>query len=119
MTDDVDTSKEPTQSGGASSGESDNLMLRHLRGMRREMAVMLERQVRDRELLLRISDDVGRVRQDVSEIRRDIQELRSEMISLENKVLSGQNEVLRVMRRLDTMDVPADDEFGMEPPSPT
>lgn len=83
--------------------EADNLTLRHLRSLRRDMAAVLENQARDRQLITRLA---ARMDQSVGEIRRDIADLRGDVVLLENGLLNRHNELLSVMRRLDDVDVP-------------
>ena len=78
--------------------QPDNLVLVQLRGMRREMAAILENQRRDRELITRLA---LRVDQGFADLRRDIGEIRSDMVQLENGLLNRHTEILDVMRRLD------------------
>ena len=63
-----------------------NIVLRQLEGMRREMRVMLERQDRTQELVQRSIVAIG--------------ELRSDTILIENNLLSRHNEILDILRRL-------------------
>ena len=78
--------------------QPDNLVLVQLRGMRREMAAILENQRRDRELITRLA---LRVDQGFADLRRDIGEIRSDMTQFENGLLNRHTEILDVMRRLD------------------
>lgn len=86
---------EPT----STASDPPNLVLRHLQGVRRELEVVLERQTRDRELILRALNSLG-------EVRTDINNLRGDLILMENRILSNQDEILRVIRRLDAAEVP-------------
>ena len=85
--------------------QPENLVLVQLRGMRREMAAILENQRRDRELItrlaLRVDQGFARVDEALVDLRRDIGEIRSDMVQLENGLLNRHTEILDVMRRLD------------------
>jgi hypothetical protein len=85
--------------------EPDNMVLLQLQGLRREMAAMLERQVRDRELVSKFFGEFLAFRE---EARKDMRELKSDLITLENQMQNRHNEVLSVIRRLDTLGVPPD-----------
>ncbi len=90
--------------------EPDNLVLVQLRGMRREMAAILENQRRDRELItrlaLRVDQGFARVDEAFVDLRRDIGEIRSDMVRLENGLLDRHTEILDVVRRLDEIEHP-------------
>ena len=88
--------------------EPESLVLVQLRGIRREMATLLERQVRDRELTAKLYDEILAVRSEVQEVRRDVRELRSDFLRLENEMLNRHNEVLEVVRRLDEVERPTE-----------
>jgi hypothetical protein len=81
--------------------EADNLTLRYLRTMRRDITVVLENQARDRTLITRLA---ARMDQSVGEIRRDISDLRSDVVLLENGLLNRHNEILSIIRRIDDLD---------------
>jgi uncharacterized coiled-coil DUF342 family protein len=87
--------------------EPANLVLLHLQGLRREMAPMLERQVRERELITRIYTDLmafrSETREEIDKVRRDIQEIKGDLFSLENQMQNRHNEILSIIRRLDTL----------------
>jgi hypothetical protein len=94
-----------------------NLTLRHLRSMRREMAVVLENQVRDRQLILRLTERMDQsfasVAQNFADVRRDIRDLRGDIILLENGLLSRCNDILDLVRRVDEIAPrPAEDGEG-------
>jgi uncharacterized coiled-coil DUF342 family protein len=81
--------------------EPENLVLLQLQGMRREMAALLDRQVRDRELISKIYNEV-------LSLRSEIRELKSDFVTLENQMQNRHNEVLGVIRRLDALGAPPD-----------
>jgi predicted nuclease with TOPRIM domain len=84
----------------------ENLIIAQLQGIRRELAAMLENQLRDRQLITRLA---SRMEQGFGEVRRDIQDLRSDVTLLENSLLTRHNEMMQVMRRLDELGAPADE----------
>lgn len=85
--------------------EPENLVLLQLQGIRREIAAMLERQVRDRELVTKVYNELLGFR---SEVREDIREIKSDLVLLENQMQNRHNEVLAVIRRLDAIGAPPD-----------
>ena len=85
--------------------EPENLVLLQLQGLRREMAAVLEWQVRDRELTSKIYNELTAVR---SEIRGEMREVKADLILLENQMQNRHNEVLTVIRRLDALGAPSD-----------
>ena len=85
--------------------EPENLVLLQLQGIRREIAAMLERQVRDRELVTKVYNEVLGFR---SEVREDIREIKSDLVLLENQMQNRHNEVLALIRRLDAIGAPPD-----------
>jgi hypothetical protein len=80
---------------------SDDLTQRHLRALRQELAVVLQNQMRDCELITRLH---ARMDQGFTEIRRDVGDLRSDVILLENNLLSRHNDLLDLSRRMDDPD---------------
>src|SRR5438093_237774 len=113
--------------------QPENLVLIQLQGLRREMAAMLERQVRDRELtstlyseLIKIYDELAKVRGEVAKVREEVatvreevasfrvetkqefRDLRADLIMLENQMQNRHNEVRIMNRRLDALGAPPD-----------
>lgn len=85
--------------------EPENLVLLQLQGIRRETAALLERQVRDRELISKVYNELLGFR---SEVREEIREIKSDLILLENHMQNRHNEVLALIRRLDALGTPSD-----------
>jgi predicted nucleic acid-binding Zn-ribbon protein len=81
--------------------EPENLVLLQLQGIRREMAALLDRQVRDREL-------ISKVYNEVMSLRSEVRELKSDLLTVENQMQNRHNEVLGVIRRLDMLGAPPD-----------
>ena len=65
------------------------------------MAALLDRQVRDREL-------ISKVYNEVMSLRSEVRELKSDLLTVENQMQNRHNEVLGVIRRLDTLGAPPD-----------
>jgi uncharacterized coiled-coil DUF342 family protein len=80
--------------------EPANLVLQ-LQGLRREMGAMLERQVRDRELITKVYNEV-------LALRSEVQEIKGDLVGLENQTQNRHSEILSVMRRLDELGAPHD-----------
>src|SRR4051812_29296529 len=87
----------------ASLTADDNLVLRQVQGSRRDVAAVLDNQVRQQDLIARLSRHVD---EGFTQVALDIVEMKSDIVLLENKLLSRHNELLRVMRRLDEAGAP-------------
>ena len=72
-----------------------NLVLRNIQGLRREM---LERQARTIDLVNRLALRVSELSMRMDKGFNDVQ---SDVVLMENKVLSAQSDVLRIVTRLD------------------
>lgn len=83
----------------------DNLVLRQLAGMRRDMAEMMERQARSIELqnrlVLRVDEAAGHFREQMAYLQRDMHLVRSDLVDMENRVLTAITEVRNIAARLD------------------
>jgi hypothetical protein len=94
-----------------------NLVLRNLQGMRRDMHEMIERQARAIELMNRLALRVGELSNRVGELStrmdKGFNDVQSDMLLLENKVLSAQSDIMRVVRRLD--EGSANDRLALDP----
>ena len=88
--------------------EPESLALVQLRGIRRERATLLERQVRDRELTTKLYNEILAVRSEMQEVQRDVRGLRSEFLRLENEMPNRHDAVLEVVRRLDEVERPTE-----------
>ena len=85
--------------------EPTDLVLIHLQGLRREMAALLERQLRDRELVSKVFNELMAFR---TEVREELRDIKSDVIHLENQMVSRHNEILGVIRRLDEIGTPSE-----------
>ena len=85
-----------------------NLILRNLSGLRRDMLEMVERQGRTIGLVDRLALRVGELSTRVGELTtrvdKGFNDVQSDIILMENKVPSAQSDVMRVVRRLDDED---------------
>lgn len=92
--------------------EPANLGLLQLQGLRREMGAMLERQVRDRELISKIYTELmafrSETRNDINKLKSDIEEVKDDLLSLKNHMQNRHNEILSVIRRFDALGAPPD-----------
>lgn len=86
----------------------DNLVLRQLQGLRKENQVFLEREVEDRQRLIRLAERMeagfDNIRSDIRQLRQEVKELRGDLMLTENKLINGQNDILAVLRRLDEIE---------------
>lgn len=82
-----------------------NLVLRHLQGLRREMQAVLERQDRTQHLVVRLDSHMearfAQVEARLAEVRSTLSEVTSDLVLMENQLLNRHNEVLGILRRLD------------------
>jgi SMC interacting uncharacterized protein involved in chromosome segregation len=92
----------------AMADNPENLVLLQLQGLRREMAAMLERQVRDRELSSKVYNEISKLSTEIMALRADVREMRSDLILVENQMQNRHNEVPGVIRRLDALGAPSD-----------
>lgn len=82
-----------------------NLVLRQVQSMRREMHEMLERQARAIDLVARLSE---RMERGFDDVRRELREVKSDLVLMENRVLTAQSDILKVVLRLDEGQEPRD-----------
>jgi hypothetical protein len=86
----------------------DNLVLRQLQGLRKENQVFLEREVEDRQRLIRLAERMeagfDNIRSDIRQLRQEVKEPRGDLMLTENKLINGQNDILAVLRRLDEIE---------------
>ncbi|MBV9075877.1 MAG: hypothetical protein JO048_00150 [Methylobacteriaceae bacterium] len=77
---------------------ANNLILRQLQGLRREMEAVLERQDRTQQLVVRLDQHMEAR---FAELRAAMAEMRSDAVLQENRLLTRHNEILGILRRLD------------------
>ena len=87
---------------------ANNVVLRQLQGLRREMVAMLEREDRTQRLVVRLD---RHMEARFAEMRASSTEIRSDAVLQENTLLNRHNEILDVLRRLEAI------EAGDEPVS--
>ena len=75
-----------------------NLVLRQVQSLRREMHAMMEPQARAIDLVSRLGE---RMERGFDDVRRDVREVKSDLILMENRVLTAQSDILRIVRRAD------------------
>ena len=75
-----------------------NLVLRQVQGMRREMREMLERQARVIDLVDRLGE---RMERGFDDVRRELREVKSDLVPMENRVPTAQSDIPKVVLRLD------------------
>lgn len=82
-----------------------NLVLRQVQSMRREMHEILERQARAIDLVARLGE---RMERGFDDVRRELREVKSDLVLMENRVLTAQSDILKVVLRLDDSEEPRD-----------
>lgn len=81
-----------------SPSPDNNLVLRQVHSLRREMQEVMERQARAIDLVNRLGE---RMERGFDDMRRDLREVRSDLVLMENRVLTAQSDVLRLVQRVD------------------
>jgi SMC interacting uncharacterized protein involved in chromosome segregation len=98
----------------SSPSPNNDVLLRQMQGIRRDIQETHERESRLIELIGRLAmrmdegfnrvrDDIGAVRDDIDSLRRDIDALRGDNVLMENRVLTAISEVPRLSERIDTL----------------
>lgn len=82
-----------------------NLVLRQVQSMRREMHGILERQARAIDLVAPLGE---RMERGFDDVRRELREVKSDLVLMENRVLTAQSDILKVVLRLDDPEEPRD-----------
>lgn len=89
-----------------------NILLRQMRGTRRDMQEMMEREARTidlvNRLILRVDEGFARMREEMSALRRDLAAthsqvgtVHSDLVLMENRILTAITEVRRLAERVD------------------
>jgi hypothetical protein len=90
----------------SSPSPNNNILLRQMQGIRRDIQETHERESRLIELVgrlaIRMDEGFNRVRDDIDSLRRDIDGLRGDNVLMENRVLTAISEVRRLSERVDT-----------------
>ncbi|MGU3283380.1 hypothetical protein [Methylobacterium mesophilicum] len=113
--------KEP-RSSEAAPAPSNNLLLRQMDGLRRDMRELMEREARTIELMNRIAvrmdEGFTRIRDDMAYIRRDVGEMRGDLLTMENRVLNAITEVRFMAARVDEAEAELRQAVEGSPPVP-
>jgi hypothetical protein len=96
----------------------DDIALVHLRGLRREVAALLENQATFSKQMVRLYDHVDRLSDDLrglrDEVRRDFQSVKSDIVILENQNISRHGETINAIRRIEAIERPGASEGGSD-----
>ena len=76
----------------------EDVTLVHLRGLRREVAALLENQTTFSKQMVRLHEHVERL---TDEVRRDFQSVKSDIVMLENQNISRHGETISAIRRIE------------------
>jgi hypothetical protein len=72
-----------------------------LRGLRRDIAALLENQATFSKQIVRLYEHVDRL---TDEVRRDFQSVKSDVIALENQNISRHGETINALRRIENVE---------------
>jgi hypothetical protein len=79
----------------------EDITLVQLRGLRREVAALLENQATFSKQIVRLYEHVDRL---TDEVRRDFQSVKSDIIALENQNISRHGETINALRRIENVE---------------
>ncbi|SRR5579863_1360668 len=86
----------------------EDIPLVQLRGLRREVAALLENQTTFSKQIVRLYEHVDRLSDDVrslaDEVRRDFKSVKSDIIMLENQNISRHGETINALRRIESVE---------------
>jgi hypothetical protein len=86
----------------------EDIPLVQLRGLRREVAALLENQTTFSKQVVRLYEHVDRLSDDVrslaDEVRRDFKSGKSDIIMLENQNISRHGETINALRRIESVE---------------
>jgi hypothetical protein len=89
----------------------EDVALVHLRGLRREVAALLENQTIFSKQIVRLYEHVDRL---TDEVRRDFQSVKSDIDMLENQNISRHDETINAIRRIEAIERPGASEGGSD-----
>ena len=89
----------------------EDVALVHLRGLRREVAALLENQTIFSKQIVRLYEHVDRL---TDEVRRDFQSVKSDIVMLENQNISRHDETINAIRRIEAIERPGASEGGSD-----
>jgi hypothetical protein len=90
-------------SSGMADEKLEDLTLVQLRGLRREVAALLENQATFSKQIVRLYEHVDRL---TDEVRRDFKSVNSDIIMLENQNISRHGETISALRRIEAIERP-------------
>ncbi len=79
----------------------EDITLVHLRGLRREVAAVLENQATFAKQIVRLYEHVDRL---TDEVRRDFQSVKSDILLLENQNISRHGGTINAIRRIEAIE---------------
>ena len=90
----------------------------HLRGLRREVAALLENQATFSKQMVPVYEHVDRLSDDLrglrDEVRRDFQSVKSDIVMLENQNISRHCETINAIRRIEAIERSGTSEGGSD-----
>lgn len=89
----------------------EDVTLVHLRGLRREVAALLENQTIFSKQIVRLYEHVDRL---TDEVRRDFQSVKADIVMLENQNISRHGETINAIRRIEAIERPGASEGGSD-----
>ena len=89
----------------------EDVALVHLRGLRREVAALLENQTIFSKQIVRLYEHVDRL---TDEVRRDFQSVKSDIVMLENQNISRHDETINAIRRIEAIERSGASEGGSD-----
>jgi hypothetical protein len=96
----------------------EDVTLVHLRGLRREVAALLENQATFSKQMVRLYEHVDRLSDDLrglrDEVRRDFQSVKSDIVMLENQNISRHGETINAIRRIEAIERSGASEGGSD-----
>jgi hypothetical protein len=96
----------------------EDITLVQLRGLRREVAALLENQATFSKQMVRLYEHVDKLSDEVRglavEVRRDFQSVKSDIIMLESQNISRHGETINAIRRIEGIERSATSESGSE-----
>ena len=96
----------------------EDVALVHLRGLRREVAALLENQATFSKQMVPLYEHVDRLSDDLrglrDEVRRDFQSVKSDIVTLENQNISRHGETINAIRRIEAIERSGASEGGSD-----
>ena len=96
----------------------EDVALVDLRGLRREVAALLENQATFSKQMVRLYEHVDRLSDDLrglrDEVRRDFQSVKSDIVTPENQNISRHGETINAIRHIEAIERPGASEGGSD-----